>query len=375
MNTRFKFILLFFFFLNNTFLLFSKSKPLSEEDVEALKYGVWLVDHGKTDSSIIVLENLAYKYPKNYIINYEYCYSIYTKGDYASVIKNLKRIEKSPEKDERFYQLKGNAYDYMGLKKKSIMTYQEGINKFPNSGFLYMEKGTVFMSQENYERALQCFEEGINVAPMYATNYYKAAHIYLNSSEPIWGFLYGEMLKLLEPNSSRGESICKDIISTLNNCIKYENDTSLKVSLTQKHTIYLSKNPTEEQLLNLIPFKMYYELSTTKSITQRSPSYYKNNRLSFNDICQLRKEICESLYDIPTYTNGLFKFQKEIIDAGYWELYNLFLFGSSFPTEYNEYMNDENNQNKITLFNTRFNSNANFPNPDEPVSRYKYMRK
>ena len=92
MNTRFKFILLFFFFLNNTFLLFSKSKPLSEEDVEALKYGVWLVDHGKTDSSIIVLENLAYKYPKNYIINYEYCYSIYTKGDYASVIKNLKRI-------------------------------------------------------------------------------------------------------------------------------------------------------------------------------------------------------------------------------------------------------------------------------------------
>ena len=375
MNTNFRTLLLLIFFLNNTFLLFSKDDQLSKEDIETLKYGVWLVDQGKTDSSIIVLEKLVNKHPKNYIINYEYCYSIYAKGDYASVIKNLKKIEKSPNKDERFYQLKGNAYDYIGQKQKSIMTYQEGLKKFPKSGFLHMEKGTVFLSQKDYNQALQCFEEGISVDPMYATNYYKAAHIYLNSSEPIWGFLYGEMLKLLEPNSSRGTSICEDIVSALNNSIKYENDTCLKVSLTQNHTIYLSKNPTEKQLLNLIPFEIYYELSTTKSIGQLSPSHYKTNKLSFNDICQLRKDICESLYDNPSYSNGLFKFQKEIIDAGFWEIYNFFLFGSSFPTEYNEYMNNESNKNKISLFNTWFSSIAKFPNPDEPVSRYIYIIK
>ncbi len=358
-----------------TLTVFSQNYPLSLEDKEKLNHAIELVDGGKVDSSLYILEALVKKYPKNYIVNYEYAFSLVRKGDYKGANKTVRKLENHPEANDALHAMIGNTYDFMGQPDKALKAYQNGLKKFPNSGLLYVEQGNVYFNQQKYEEALNYYEHCIEMAPMYPTGYLRASMIYLSSSEPIWGMIYAEMFSLLKPNARECRALCDGSVAALRKNIKMLGDTALQVSLTYKNSIYIQKKPKADDLLNalstaLTAFEVKYEHHVFEAVKLIG---YKDT-IDFDLFCKIRQNVADSIVKTD-YSLGLFKFQKSIIDAGFWQAYNMLIYGKSFPTEYAAFMADEEKVNQLKAFMTWYNTAANFPNEQEPVSKNVYEKK
>ncbi len=370
MNTLQKSITLLLTSIFCSLSVFSQNYPLSNEDKENLRHAIELVDNGEVDSSQTIMDKLLKEYPKNYLVNYEYTYLLCQQGKFKEANNILKKLEKNPEADERLYQMLGNTYDFLKQPQKALKSYQKGLEKFPNSGRLYTEQGNVYLIQEKYDEALKFYEKSIEVDPMYPSSYFKASILYLSSDEPVWGLIYGEMLRVLEPTSSRSINLSKSMVDKLNKCFETKNDT-LNISLTKKNYIYLkSKNPTGKEYFEALAkvnqnFEVHYErvaATMAKEITNV-------DTFSFENLCKLRQNIAEQFADSSVYSNGLFKLHKKIIDAGFWDTYNMFIFCEAFPTECKLFSENEEKMNKMRSFSTWFRTVADFPNPNNPVSK------
>jgi hypothetical protein len=118
-------------------------------------------------------------------------------------IKVLNCLKKHDGVNEKIYQMLGNCYD---------------MNKEP-------------------VKAIESYEKGIEVQPAYSSNYYRAAKIYLNTTDEIWGMIYGELFMNIEWNSQRKKEISKMLFNTYKNEIKFTSDSSFSLSLSQNHSI------------------------------------------------------------------------------------------------------------------------------------------
>ncbi len=77
------------------------------------------------------------------------------------------------------------------------------------------------LGKKDYNKALTYFEKGIEVAPNYSSNYYWCARLYCNSTEEVWGMIYGEIFMNLERNSKRTAEISKLLFDTYKKEIKW----------------------------------------------------------------------------------------------------------------------------------------------------------
>ncbi len=347
---------------------FAQKYPLSTEDKERLNHAIELVDQGQTDSSLIIIESLLKKYPKDYLVNYEYTYTLCQKGEFKKANKVLKKLEKYPEASDRLYQMIGNTYDYMGEPENALKAYQRGLKKFPNSGPLYAEQGNVYFNQSKYDDALSYYEKGVEVDPMYPTSYLRAATLYLSSNEPIWGMIYAEMFYLLKPLAKENSMLCNLTLKAMRDNFKMEGD-SLHVTLTHRNNIYWnSKKKDAKGLLDALwsayaCFEIRYE--SVAGVSARINGF--KDTIDFNLFCKIREGIADSLANTD-YSCGLFKFHKKIIEAGFWECYNMAIYNKAFPTEFEAFMANEENVKKITSFMTWYNTIGDYPNPNEPTS-------
>lgn len=356
-----------------TLTAFSQSYPLSEVDNERLAHAVNLIDQGQADSSRIILEDLVKKYPKSYLVNYEYTYTLCQIGEFKKANKILRKLENYPEANARLHAMIGNTYDYMGQPNKALKAYQNGLKKFPNTGVLYVEQGNVYLNQRKYDEAMSYYEKGIEVDPLYPTGYLRASMLYLSSTEPVWGMIYAEMFSLLKPEAGECAALNKRVVEILRNNIKKENDT-LHVTLTKRNNIYMRKNAKPEEILNALEsayssFEVAYESKVGIAAMMHG---YKDT-IDFDLFCKIRATVADSLVgsddNLP-----LFNFQKKVIEAGFWKAYNIFIYRQAFPAEYEAFMADEENVNQLNTFMTWYNTASNFPNDKEHVSKNIFER-
>lgn len=346
---------------------------MSIEDNENLKHAVQLVDQGEIDSSLYILEALVKKHPKNYIINYEYTYSLVKKGNFAEANKILRKLESYPEADDRLHAMIGNTYDYMGHPDKALKAYQNGLKKFPNSGVLHVEQGNVYASQRDYDKAIPYYEKGIEVDPLYPTSYLRASTVYLSSSEPVWGLIYTEMFSLLRPGSNESKALCKLSLKVLRNNLKMEGDT-LHATLTNKNNIIVPFKHKKEDVLNaIIAAGASFEVGYERQVLLAAMANKYKDTLDFDLFCKIRESIANNIINTED-SLPLFNFHKKIIDAGFWKAYNILIYGQAFPTEFEAYMANEENVNQLKTFMTWYNTAANFPNKEEPVSKNIFER-
>lgn len=187
---------------------------LNDEEMNLFRKANAYYENNAPDMAIPIFEKLLQKHPKNYLVNYEYCLPLMQKGRYYEVVNICKKLEKNPYQEDILYQLEGNAYDYSGKRKSALATYDKGLKKFPKSGKLFMEKGNIYMMEEQWGAALSLYEKAIEVEPTYPSPYYRASSLYLDTNEPIWGIIYGEAFLLME-SGERNSYIQKKIKSRL----------------------------------------------------------------------------------------------------------------------------------------------------------------
>lgn len=300
------------FLANQHVVAQSKKEMAMTKCTEAVK----LMDSGKIDESIILLNEAIKLDPDNFNFTYELSLAYYFKEDYKRTIEILEKVLNHKEVTDQAYQLLGNSYDLIDESSKAFEVYDAGLKKFPNSGKLYLEKGNVYWAKKKYEEALPFYEKGIEVDPSYPSNYYRATLIYCSSTEEIWGMIYGEIFMNLERNSKRTKEISKLLFNTYKNEIKLTSDSTFSVSFCQQMTMNIV--PGADPKTMKLPFGMIYETNLMMSLLFVQ-------QININSLDTIRTVFLTNYFDKghnKTHPNALFDYQKKIQKAGHIEAYN-----------------------------------------------------
>ncbi len=302
-----------FLFSYPLFSQISNQEKAYSKGMEAIK----LMDKGDIEGSLKLLKEAKKLDPNNINYPYETAYAYYLKKDYKAAIKILSSLTKHNNIHDLIYQLLGNSYSMSGNKVKAIETYEKGLELFPNSGILYLERGSMERHEGKYLAALSFYEKGIEVAPKFPSNYYWATIIFCNSSEKVWGMIYGELFMNLERNSKRTQEISKLLYESYINGINITSDTSRNLSFSKVNTLYIDEKIDPKDFRLPFSIGVYEPLLLLSSLPEKT--------INFESLHTIRNKFIEKYYESghsKNYPILLFTYQKTIYDAGHFEAYS-----------------------------------------------------
>ncbi len=331
------------------FLSFSLSAQTDKEvafskATEAIK----IMDEGKLDESIRLLEESQKLDSENYMYPYEIAYAYVQKKEYKKAIKILNKVKKYDSINSQVYQMLGNCYSYLGKPEKAIKEYEEGMKYFPNSGNLYLEKGNIFLGQEEYQKAIENYEKGIEVDPTFTSNYFRLAKLFLSSSDKLSGLIYGEIFMNLERTTERTQEMSELLFNTY------------------KSSIILGENASKIDFCEIILDAS--EIKLNKDINLPLCAIFGKNfmlaiidekNINLNSLSQIRQKFIENYFkeDYKNYPNVLFDYQKELVDKNLFNAYNHYLFQIGAQEEFNNWL--ETNRSEYDKFVEWYTANQN----------------
>jgi tetratricopeptide (TPR) repeat protein len=318
-----------------------------EKAMAKAKEAIKLMDNGKIAQSISLLEESIQLDPDEIIYPYEIGYAHYLAKDYQKTIDVLTPLTSRKDADDRLYQLLGNSFDNIGLREKSIETYEAGLKKLPKSGRLYLELGGMFAQIKEYNKAINYYEKGVDVEPSYSSNYYRLAKLFLNTDEEVWGMIYGELFMNLERNSTRTAEISKLLYDTYKSEIKFTSDTSFSVSFSKNAAITLNSKKIE------LPFGVgVYEPTLMMELLSEK-------QIDINSLDRVRTGFVKNYFDNKRdkkYPNVLFEYQNKILNEGHLESYNHWILMKGDEDAFTKWQRA--NKEKWEQFLTWFNTNG-----------------
>jgi tetratricopeptide (TPR) repeat protein len=232
----------------------------------------------------------------------------------------------------------------LGKSDTALAVYAEGLKKFPKSGVLYLEEGVIPLSKKDYNKAISCFEKGIEVQPAFPSNYYWAARLYCNSGEKLWGLIYGELFINLERNSRRTQEISKLLFDTYKGGIIFSTGGKTSISLSQDNVIDATQKRTK------LPYGLIYEPSMAFATIDQT-------RVDLNSLDSIRTNFLKFYKEkfMKDYPNALFSYQDEIYSSGNFEAYNQWLLSQGDASAFSEWKTA--NKDKWDRFFTWFTAN------------------
>jgi len=309
-----------------------------------------LEDSGYFDKAIPLLQESIMLDPDSVIYPYELAVAYYAKEDYTKAQQLLEGLLSHKDLFGTVYQVLGNTYDKTGRRELALETYRNGLDKFPNTGELYLEIGNMYLAKKAYDTALAMYERGIEVNPGFPSNYYWAAKIYCNSDEAVWGMLYGEIFMILERNTRRLEEMGKLLFNTYKKCIRFPKDSTFSVSFSPKAS-YPGNNGSNAGNRN-IPFaKNIYEPTLMLAML-------REKTVDLATICRIRKYFIEFYIRnnyYQKYPNPLFDFQYRVLKAGFFDAYSHWILYSGDEAENNAWI--AANKQEWALFIGWFSNN------------------
>ncbi len=299
-----------------------------DKAMEAIK----LMDEGKLDESILLLEECKKLDPKNINYPYEVALAYVFKKEYSKAIKELNRIKKDKKTNSQVFQLLGNSHSFSGNPKMALKTYADGLKKFPKAGNLYLETGNIFLHQEEYSNAIQFYEKGIDVDPEYSSNYYRAADLFLRSSNKVPGIIYGEIFMNLERTTDRTLKMSEMLYDTYNESIKLSKDSS---SIDFCEIIFNAEDLQSTKALKLPYCAIFGQNFVLATIGQ--------TELNLHSLSLIRSSFIEFYFqkDSKDYPNVLFDYHKLMIKEKVFNAYNYYLFQMGNKEEFNVWAEEE----------------------------------
>ena len=298
-----------FLLLQLFFCVAALAQSLKQEAIEKAQNATELINQHKYEEGIKMLQEARKLDASNYKFLYEMGLAYYFKKDFSNSILVFNQLVKMPSIDDDCYVAYGNALEDNGQKQKALQMYQLGLQKFPQSGNLFYQIGIFYLTQNDFNKAVDAFENGIEAEPMFSLNYYRAAKLYCYSNEEAWGMVYGEIFLNLNRNSKYSAEISKLLYDTYLSEIKFTSDSTLRVGFSQEKPSTSNLNPFgtsvyEPTLLEaLVGTKFINMNSLDKVRTKFLDVYFKKN---------FSKQ----------FPNVLFSYQNKVKNAGHLEAYN-----------------------------------------------------
>lgn len=338
-----------------------------EKAKELLKNGIKLMDEGKFDESISILEEAISLDPGPLSYPYELGYAYYLKKDYEKCISICEALYSHKDVIDRVYQLAGNSYDLLEQPDKAIEAYETGMKIFPNSGRLYLESGVVERKRGDDNKAIEYWETGIKADPSHSSNYYWLAKTFAQTEEPIWSFFYGEIFMNLELNSKRTVEISQLLYQNYEESLRSYADSTADYQLTKRgFQITLSSKKEIRKLkkgkIQLLPFEGNYALLYTAigSIPTKSG-------VDLHSIYEFRLNMVNNWFGKhdQDYPNSLLDRQKKMLDAGVFEAYSKWIISQGAPETFEAWVGE--NEKAFNDFATWIQAN---PLDFQPADKY-----
>lgn len=338
----------------NITMISGQTKEDIDKAAELGKQAVQLMDNGEFEESLQLLQEAKSLDPENISYPYEVAYAHYMMKDFETAIGLMKKLIDHPQVYDQIYQFLGNMHDITGNPDKAIEIYHQGMKKFPKSGKCYLEAGIVEIRREDYDKAVEYWENGILVDPYYSSNYYWLAKTFAMTDEKIWTLIYGEMFMNMEPGSSRTEEISKLIYKTYQEGVKKNSDSTFSINYTKKgfHIELSGKKDLKKIKRSGLPFEGSFDVVFTMAAVSHldpfDPTGIVKARTNFIGIWMDKHD--------KNYPHPLFQFHQSILEAGHFETYSYWLISRAdhefFDTWY------DNNEEEFNAFAEWFKANS-----------------
>ncbi|HEX2868467.1 MAG TPA: tetratricopeptide repeat protein [Ignavibacteriales bacterium] len=324
-------------FISN--VVFSQSGTDKQRAYSTAMKAIKTMDQGDLETAITMLNESCKLDPGKPDYRFELAYAYYLKKDFEKSIEIMNQTISMKDISDQYYQMLGNILDETGKHDSALDMYQKGLEKYPNSGRLYLELGN--MQKDSIQKALEYYEKGIQAEPGFPSNYYWASKIYCASTERVWGVIYGEIFMNMERGSERTEEISKLLFDTYHDAIKFESDTTILISFCKNETVALNNDTSIARL----PFGMgVFEPLIALSIAGE-------NNITMESLNRIRTNFLKKYYAEnynKSYKNILYEWHRELIDNGFFDSYNHWLFMKGNPDEFDNWQ--EANQDKFSKF-------------------------
>ena len=267
--------------------------------------------------------------PTNMDVRYELAFNYCLIKEYDKAIAKLTIVLDNKNANDQIFQLLGHIYDGKAEKEKAKQIFQKGLQKFPNSGPLYLEMAMMSVAVLKYDEALKYFEKGIEVDPSFASNYYYASKIYYKSDDKVWGLIYGEIFMNLERNSQRTLDISKLLFETYLKSIKFTSDTTCVVNFSDIGSYNLTGRGDKAKL------KMSYGLNVYQPIVSMCTIGIK--KLDLASIARIRSRFIQYYFSTEAnkkYPVILFDYELAMWNNDLLDAYNNWLMQNGNETEY-----------------------------------------
>lgn len=331
------------------------------------RQAAYLMESDSFDEAVRLLDRAQELDPANdYMYTYETVYAHYLKKDYRKAIEICETLSSRPDCDDLLYQLWGNACDLNDRPGKARKIYEAGLERFPNSGRLYMEKGTLFGKRDRYADALQLYQQGINVEPTFPSNYFYAALCYSMVSPMDWSQIYSEMFLIMEPDGVRHMVASRLLFESYKNYMffgehkiirKESNPESFQIEwkiLTDPFDIGYNKMFNEamakEEWLNTTSLRIreWLNIAFLVRIRLKMSDYFENN------LDSLSQDVEQSGHDAAGF-RAYSQFLTRVKQAGHWEAYNYWLLRMTDMEEFTLWY--DKNPEKFQAFSDWFDNN------------------
>lgn len=257
-------------------------------------------------NAILVLNRALEVEPANRELLKDALFANYLKRDFAKAIEIGKPLVERDDADLQSFQLLGLVYKSIADYKECEKMYKRGLKLFPNAGVLYSEYGEI-LAEKDVDNAIKLWEKGIEADANFSSNYYYVAKYYAQNSELIWSILYAEMFLNLESYTKRSNEM-KVIL--LDQYKKFFTTTDLSDYSFAKKT-----NPFTNNVVRVL---LKQQDQARLGITPET-------------LTAIRTRFILEWYDkyADTYPFRLFDHHRQLLQEGYFEAYNQWLFGAA----------------------------------------------
>jgi tetratricopeptide (TPR) repeat protein len=305
--------------------------------------------------------------PQSITYPYELALVHYQVKEYQRAAQILDSLLKHPEVNEQVYQLLGNCKDNMDSTVKAHDIYQAGLEKYPNSGRLYMEMALIGQKlKKTSSEIINLTEKGIEVEPSFPYNYYYASNYYARTSEKIWGLFYAEIFMNIADNTFRISEISKILYEIYNSGIRSA-VVSGESKLSGVKTFSSKSDETNTRRFESA-FQIVFESSVKKYISDTSA-------VSLDLLNKIRKEIVSQWFAKKLnqkFPNTVMNWMKVLVDDGHFEAYNYFMFRDLNREEYKKWA--EANRKQLGAFAKWADSHRLTLTESNRFFRYQYDR-
>ena len=272
----------------------------NQEYLEAERRLCQAIDHGVDDIRL----------------HYEAAWCLYCMKNYVQAAEKLSNLIKRSDATAELFQLLGNALDMAGRRGEAYDAYRRGLALFPSSACLYLELGNMKAGEGDYRNAILLYEEGISHQPDFASNYYRAALLFLNSTEEVWGMAYGELFMLLEKNDAeRLKNISSRLYEAYQANISFKKGGEVHIGF-DTDVIRYSDSPSRP---NCYP-EIYRELMQQACKGER--------HCDLAALYRIRQRFNSAFgREASAFENVLSEYHNKIISAGHFEAYTYWLLG------------------------------------------------